>query len=150
MQAQQRVVVEVRLDDASFGEGDFAVQGGRQTELNAAFYLLPNKARVDGIAALHHAHHAVHPNGTRFVDGNLGNLAHHTAESLMKRHAPAHPGARNLQCQGLMPTRHFGQTFQYPPLPGMVREQITAVLQGVLPRFMGHLVQEAFLEERLM
>src|SRR5215471_7752240 len=46
--AQRFVVVEVRLIDAAFGQGDRAVKRGAETEGNAAFDLCSDDVSVDG------------------------------------------------------------------------------------------------------
>ena len=87
--AQERVVVEVRLLDHAVLQRDLAVQRRRQPEADAAFHLRANVVGVDRDAAIDGAHDAIDAELVVLVDRHLRDLRDHGAERLVHGDAAA-------------------------------------------------------------
>ena len=129
--------MEVRLLDPPLLERQLAVERGGQAEGHASLHLRLHARRVGADAAVHGAHDAVDPDAPA-GDGDFGDLGHETFEGLVDGETPETPLRQRRS-----PTRLFRGEVQDSQVPGMVLQELAAVLQRILLRFVSERVHEA-------
>src|SRR6266496_1133983 len=141
VEPQQRVVVKIRLLDASLFEADLSVERRRQAEDDTGLHLRGHAGRIDADPAVHGADDAVYANPA-VLDRHFRHLRHEAAERLVNRDT-----AEARLREGCSPTAFLGGQVEDAQVPRMVLEQQTPILQRVEPCGTRELVNEALYDE---
>ena len=136
------VVREVGLLDGAAGQGDLAVERGRQAVDDAALHLHADDRGIDHRAAIDGAGHTLDLQRLAVGHGDLGDLRHDRAERGAQRNAAA-----RSRRQGLAPARFPGGGFQHLEMPWLVGQQLAAEIERVLLQGQRQLVDKTLVEE---
>ena len=142
--------MKIALLHAAFFDRDLAIERRRQTKHHGAFHLLRDVVGVDGGAAVHHTHHAVHADGLVGGHRDLGHLGHDGAKALVQRHAARGLGAVGGGLHGRAPARQLGRALEHPQVARVLLQERGAKGHGVLRRSMCGLVDKALFEKGLV
>ena len=121
--AQHLEVVEVRLLDPPFLQGDRAVPGSRQGEADAALHLRLDHIRVDGDATVHGAHHTIQTVTAIALHRDLGDLRHEGAEGFVHGNTPPALLALGTRRQRFVPASLLGGQLQRTAVTRMTFQQ---------------------------
>ena len=126
--AHHRKSIEVRLLQASVLEGQLLEKRRRRAENRAAFDLRRDNARVDVLAAVDRADHAMHPN-LAVRHRNFGHMRGITPKSKVHRNPAPHPFR-----QRLIPSRFLCGEIEHAEMPRLFQQKLAPELVRIFLR----------------
>src|SRR5579862_4176535 len=134
---QRREVVEVALLNAAVGEGNLLAERRAQAERHATLELRAHAVRIDHLATIHRAHHALDPHLALLAGADLCDLRQVAPHGELNRYAAAAAGR-----QRRAPPRPVGRKIENGTHARRL-EQRPPILHRVLLRRDRELVDEA-------
>src|SRR5207249_963521 len=111
---------------------------------DAAPNLMDDGRRIDRVTAVHSAHHAMNLQ-LALVHRNFRNLCFEAAD-VGRKSDPAESSRRRRS----IPTDFLGSKIEHAKKSRLLCQQATPEFQRILARGRGHLIDEAFCEERVL